>query len=499
MSSSSKDTENFNILPYDFVKENQIIVSKNAEGLNAISPNKISPSLYHELYKFLKKDFQFNQCSADEFNELLTNSFTVDNSSSDISEELSDEFDLQSFAGSISATEDLLSGSNDTPIIKLINGVISQAIKNRASDIHFEPYEDKIIIRFRVDGILREVLSQDSKISSVLISRIKIISGLDISERRLPQDGRVSLSLGDKNVDVRVSTLPSSYGERVVLRLLDKQSAQINIDDLGLPNKILANYKSSLKNPEGIILFTGPTGSGKTTTLYAGLRYLSDSSQNILTVEDPVEYTLEGIGQTQVNSKTGYTFAQGLRAILRQDPDVVMVGEMRDIETAQIGIQASLTGHLVLSTVHTNSAIAAITRLRDMGIESFLLASSLRTIISQRLVRRLCLNCSYLEDPSKEVSKLFDLKPNQKISNSKGCEQCSNTGYQGRIAIAECIQVDRELKEMIHNNSSENKIANYVFKDNQSIDQASLDLLINGITSADELIRVGNLKEDANI
>jgi len=499
MSSSSKDTENFNILPYDFVKENQIIVSKNAERLNAISPNKISPSLYHELYKFLKKDFQFNQCSADEFNELLTNSFTVDNSSSDISEELSDEFDLQSFAGSISATEDLLSGSNDTPIIKLINGVISQAIKNRASDIHFEPYEDKIIIRFRVDGILREVLSQDSKISSVLISRIKIISGLDISERRLPQDGRVSLSLGDKNVDVRVSTLPSSYGERVVLRLLDKQSAQINIDDLGLPNKILANYKSSLKNPEGIILFTGPTGSGKTTTLYAGLRYLSDSSQNILTVEDPVEYTLEGIGQTQVNSKTGYTFAQGLRAILRQDPDVVMVGEMRDIETAQIGIQASLTGHLVLSTVHTNSAIAAITRLRDMGIESFLLASSLRTIISQRLVRRLCLNCSYLEDPSKEVSKLFDLKPNQKISNSKGCEQCSNTGYQGRIAIAECIQVDRELKEMIHNNSSENKIANYVFKDNQSIDQASLDLLINGITSADELIRVGNLKEDANI
>jgi general secretion pathway protein E len=499
MSSSSKDTENFNILPYDFVKENQIIVSKNAEGLNAISPNKISPSLYHELYKFLKKDFQFNQCSPDEFNELLTNSFTVDNSSSDISEELSDEFDLQSFAGSISATEDLLSGSNDTPIIKLINGVISQAIKNRASDIHFEPYEDKIIIRFRVDGILREVLSQDSKISSVLISRIKIISGLDISERRLPQDGRVSLSLGDKNVDVRVSTLPSSYGERVVLRLLDKQSAQINIDDLGLPNKILANYKSSLKNPEGIILFTGPTGSGKTTTLYAGLRYLSDSSQNILTVEDPVEYTLEGIGQTQVNSKTGYTFAQGLRAILRQDPDVVMVGEMRDIETAQIGIQASLTGHLVLSTVHTNSAIAAITRLRDMGIESFLLASSLRTIISQRLVRRLCLNCSYLEDPSKEVSKLFDLKPNQKISNSKGCEQCSNTGYQGRIAIAECIQVDRELKEMIHNNSSENKIANYVFKDNQSIDQASLDLLINGITSADELIRVGNLKEDANI
>ena len=493
------DREKFNILPYDFVKENQIIASKDPDGYEVISPNKISPDLYHELFKFLKTEFTFKQCSSEEFNELLTNTFSADDTSNDISEELSDEFDLQSFAGSITATEDLLSGGDDTPIIKLINGVISQAIKNRASDIHFEPYEDKIIIRYRVDGILREVLSQDSKISSVLISRIKIISGLDISERRLPQDGRVSLSLGDKSVDVRVSTLPSSYGERVVLRLLDKQSAQINIDDLGLPEQILSNYKSSLKNPEGIILFTGPTGSGKTTTLYAGLRYLSDSSQNILTVEDPVEYTLEGVGQTQVNSKTGYTFAKGLRAILRQDPDVVMIGEMRDVETAQIGIQASLTGHLVLSTVHTNSAIAAITRLRDMGIESFLLASSLRTIISQRLVRRLCLNCSFEEDATHEIAKLFNLPAGKKICNSKGCEDCSYTGYQGRIAIAECIQVDKVLKDMIHNNSSENEISNYVFKDNQSIDQASLGLLINGVTSAEELIRVGNLKEDANL
>jgi general secretion pathway protein E len=377
--------------------------------------------------------------------------------------------------------------------------VISQAIKARASDIHFEPYEDRIIIRFRVDGILREVISQDSKISSVLISRIKIISGLDISERRLPQDGRVSLSLGDKSIDVRVSTLPSSYGERVVLRLLDKQSAQINIEDLGLPPKILSNYKSSLKNPEGIILFTGPTGSGKTTTLYAGLRHLSDSSQNILTVEDPIEYTLRGIGQTQVNSKTGYTFAKGLRAILRQDPDVVMVGEMRDIETAQIGIQASLTGHLVLSTVHTNSAIAAITRLRDMGIESFLLASSLRTIISQRLVRRLCLECKKEEVASSQVQKIFNLDSSQKVWNSTGCSSCSHTGYQGRIAIAECIQIDKELKELIHNNASENAIANYVFKENKSIDDASLELLKNGTTSCEELIRVGNLKEDVNI
>ena len=495
-----KDQEGLaNILPYDFVKENDVLAFNDGNSFTVISPNNLSNDIYHEIQRFLKSNFTFSLCNANYFNDLLTNSFSINKDSTELSEELTDEFDLKSFAGSISATEDLLSGSNDTPIIKLINGIISQAVKNRASDIHFEPYEESLIVRFRVDGILKEILKHDSKISSVLISRIKIISGLDISERRLPQDGRVSLSLGDKNIDVRVSTLPSSYGERVVLRLLDKQASQINIDDLGLPSVILQNYKSSLKNPEGIILFTGPTGSGKTTTLYSGLRYLSDSSQNILTVEDPIEYTLTGIGQTQVNTKTGYTFAKGLRAILRQDPDVVMVGEMRDVETAQIGIQASLTGHLVLSTVHTNSAVAAITRLRDMGIESFLLASSLRTIISQRLVRRLCLKCKKQELPSKTSIALFNLDSDKKVFISSGCEACSNTGYQGRIAIAECIQVDKSLKEMIHNNASENLISDHVFKNNQSIDEASSDLISKGITSCEELIRINNLQENASI
>ena len=495
-----KDQEDLsNILPYDFVKENDVLAFNEGDSFSVISPNSLSDNIYHEIQRFLKSNFSFSLCKSDYFNDLLTSSFSINNDSTSLSEELTDEFDLQSFAGSISATEDLLSGSNDTPIIKLINGIISQAVKNRASDIHFEPYEESLIVRFRVDGILKEILKQDSKISSVLISRIKIISGLDISERRLPQDGRVSLSLGDKNIDVRVSTLPSSYGERIVLRLLDKQASQINIDDLGLPSVILKNYKSSLKNSEGIILFTGPTGSGKTTTLYSGLRYLSDSSQNILTVEDPIEYTLTGIGQTQVNTKTGYTFAKGLRAILRQDPDVVMVGEMRDVETAQIGIQASLTGHLVLSTVHTNSAVAAITRLRDMGIESFLLASSLRTIISQRLVRRLCLKCKKEESPSKKSIALFNLDSDKKVFISSGCDACSNTGYQGRIAIAECIQVDKSLKEMIHNNASENLISDHVFKNNQSIDEASSDLISKGITSCEELIRINNLQENASI
>ena len=487
------------VLPYDFVKENNVIVSETQNGYLVTSPRKLSKNIYQEVQRYLNSSFKFELCDPEKFNEILTNSFASTNHQNDISEELSDEFDLQDFAGSINATEDLLSGNNDTPIIKLINGIISQAIKSRASDIHFEPYEDHIAIRFRIDGILKEILRQDSKIASVLISRIKIISGLDISERRLPQDGRVSLSLGDKSVDVRVSSLPSSYGERIVLRILDKQAAQINIDDLGLPSKILANYKTSLKNPEGIILFTGPTGSGKTTTLYAGLRYLSDSSQNILTVEDPIEYTLNGIGQTQVNNKTGYTFAKGLRAILRQDPDIVMVGEMRDIETAQIGIQSSLTGHLVLSTVHTNSAVAAITRLRDMGIESFLLASSLRTIISQRLVRRLCPHCKTKDKPSIKSADIFRLDKNKSVYSAKGCDECNHTGYQGRIAIAECIQIDKTLKDFIHNNASENEISEYVFKDNQSIDQASVDLITNGVTSCEEIIRINNIQEDASI
>lgn len=488
-----------NLLPYDYVRDRMIIAIEADSDCKIYSPNKIDLKTYQELSRFLNRSFTISHCSAEEFNEMLTKSFGTKDASDSLSEELSDNFDLKSFAGNIAPTEDLLNGNNDAPIIKLINGIISQAIKQRASDIHIEPYEDQLIVRFRIDGILKEILSQDSRIASLIIARIKIISRLDISERRLPQDGRVSLSLGDKSVDVRVSTLPSSYGERIVLRLLDKQSAQININDLGLPTQILNNYKKSLKSSEGIILFTGPTGSGKTTTLYAGLRELSDSSQNILTVEDPIEYTLKGIGQTQVNTKTGYSFAKGLRAMLRQDPDVMMVGEIRDIETAQIAIQSSLTGHLVLSTVHTNSAVGAITRLRDMGIESFLLSSSLRSIISQRLVRRLCNKCKSETTPSQDSIELFNFKNTSKIFIAKGCDACSFSGFQGRIAIAECIQVDSTTRDLIHQQASERKIIEHVFKDQPSIDDASRNLIIEGITSCEEVIRLNNLKEDASL
>jgi general secretion pathway protein E len=280
---------------------------------------------------------------------------------------------------------------------------------------------------------------------------------------------------------------------------LDKQSAQINIQNLGLEKSILKNYQATLKASEGIILVTGPTGSGKTTTLYAGLRYLSDSSQNILTVEDPIEYTLKGVGQTQVNAKTGYDFAMGLRSMLRQDPDIVMVGEIRDQETARIAIQASLTGHLVLSTVHTNSAVGAITRLRDMGIEPFLLSSSLKTIISQRLVRRLCNHCKRENQLSSNMAKLFNIKKGTAVFEPKGCDHCDGTGYIGRVAVAESIQIDAELKNMIHEKASEQEIAKYAFQNNLSIDEAGKDLIISGITSAEELIRINNQKDNASL
>ena len=427
------------LLPYEFAKTQRVIAFEKDQQAQVISEQPLSKDLFQELYRFLTNHFKSETCSPTEFDQLLTEYYSADDDDALGGTSLSEDFDLQSFANTLAPTEDLLSGANDAPIIKLINGVISQAIKERASDIHFEPYEENFIIRYRVDGILRQVLTHDSRLSAPIISRLKIIARLDIAERRKPQDGRVSLSLGAKKIDVRVSTLPSSYGERVVLRLLDKQAAQINIGDLGLPDSILRNYKNALQLSEGIILVTGPTGSGKTTTLYSGLRYISDTSQNILTVEDPIEYTLPGIGQTQVNNKAGYDFASGLRSILRQDPDIVMVGEIRDVETAKIAIQASLTGHLVLSTIHTNSAIGAIARLRDMGIESYLLSSSLRVVIAQRLVRRLCEDCKTAVKPSASIQKEFQLNKNDNIYQAVGCANCNYTGFKGRIALAECI------------------------------------------------------------
>ena len=486
-------------LPYDYAKSEKCIFIQESVGYVLYVTQKVSSFVFAEVLRYVAVPFQLKLCNLEEFNAFLTKHYNQEDSTNVLSEELSDSFDLQSFANTIAPTQDLLSEQHDAPIIKLINGVISQAIRKQVSDIHFEPYETKFVIRFRIDGILREVITQDVRMSAPIISRLKILSRLDISERRLPQDGRVSLSLGDKTVDVRVSSLPSSYGERIVLRILDKQAAQIDIEQLGFATHLLSDYKQALKQSEGIILVTGPTGSGKTTTLYAGLNFLSDSSQNILTVEDPIEYTLNGIGQTQVNQKVGYVFSKGLKAILRQDPDVVMVGEIRDEETARIAIQASLTGHLVLSTVHTNSAIGAITRLKDMQIESFLLASSLKGIMAQRLVRRLCTCCKISHKLTHAQAVYLNLKRSDSIYKAKGCSVCDFTGYSGRIGLAEYIVIDDFLKGLIHDNASEKKISEYAFKHRACIEKNSIQTVVSGVTSFEELLRLNVVSNDADL
>tara|TARA_B100000161_G_scaffold240725_1_gene192903 strand:- start:261 stop:1703 length:1443 start_codon:yes stop_codon:yes gene_type:complete len=473
-------------LTYNFCKTNKIALINEANTSILHTCGSLKPSVLSSIENFLLDKIEKKKHSDDEFETLLTELYTDQSDDYDFSN--MDDLDLIDIANAISPSDDLLDDKNKGPIIKLINATITKAVKARASDIHLEPFENKLSIRFRVDGVLREVLQYQKNITQMIISRIKIMSKLDISERRLPQDGRISISVGKRDIDLRVSTLPSSFGERVVLRILEKDKTHIQLEQLGFSSEILKNFRKNLSKNEGIILVTGPTGSGKTTSLYSGLREISDRSQNILTIEDPVEYALEGIGQTQVNNKTGLTFAKGLRAILRQDPDIVMVGEIRDKETAEIAIQASLTGHLVLSTVHTNSAVNAITRLRDMGIEPYLLSSSLIFVLSQRLVRKLCPNCKTADEDSKNILKKYKIKG--KAFKSVGCNSCDNTGYKGRLSIGEFVSIDEKVSEFIHNSASENEISDYVYDANKKIYENGLQVVARGETSLSELMRV---------
>ena len=473
-------------LTYNFCKTNKIALINEANKSILHTCGSLEPRVLSSIENLLLDKIEKKDHTDDEFETLLTELYTDQSDEYDFSN--MDDLDLIDIANAISPSDDLLDDKNKGPIIKLINATITKAVKARASDIHLEPFENKLSIRFRVDGVLREVLQYQKNITQMIISRIKIMSKLDISERRLPQDGRISISVGKRDIDLRVSTLPSSFGERVVLRILEKDKTHIQLEQLGFSQQILASFRKNLGKNEGIILVTGPTGSGKTTSLYSGLREISDRSQNILTIEDPVEYALEGIGQTQVNTKTGLTFAKGLRAILRQDPDIVMVGEIRDKETAEIAIQASLTGHLVLSTVHTNSAINAITRLRDMGIEPYLLSSSLIFVLSQRLVRKLCPYCKTDDEDSKNILEKYKIKGN--AYKPVGCDKCDNTGYKGRLSIGEFVSIDEKISEFIHNSASENEMSEYVFKNNKKIFENGLQVVANGDTSISELMRV---------
>lgn len=441
--------------------------------------------------KLMPQTFTLQAISDEEFNQRLTQHYqSDDNAARSAAEDLGEEYNLSALVEDLDITTDLLAGADDAPVIRLINALLSQAVQAKASDIHIEPYEDRVAIRFRVDGILTEMLSPRPELAPVLVSRLKVMARLDIAEKRLPQDGRITVKLAGHAVDIRVSTLTSAHGERVVLRLLDQAAGHLQLSQLSMPVAVEAGFQRGLKKPHGIILITGPTGSGKSTSLYAGLSHINHPGRNILTIEDPIEYLIPGIGQTQVNSKVDMTFARGLRAILRQDPDVVMVGEIRDSETASIAVQASLTGHLVLSTLHTNTAIGAVTRLQDMGIEPFLLASSLEVLIAQRLVRVLCQHCKQPHSLSAAEARVIGLASGASVFNAQGCSQCNHTGYKGRTAIYEMIEVDETLQQMIYEGATERTMLQHARQQGDGILAAGRARVLAGETSIEEVLRV---------
>ena len=495
-------------LPFGFAKRHGVLVAQIAaeevdeEGSGqihgftpAIVEHKacISPEIMVEVQRFLEVPIEFREVPSEGFDERLALAYQNDsNEAMQVVEGLGDELDLVSLADSVNETEDLMEQEDDAPIIRLINALLSEAIREGASDIHIETFEKRLVVRMRVDGVLREVVQPQRKLAPLLVSRIKVMAKLDIAEKRVPQDGRISLKLAGREVDVRVSTMPSSNGERVVLRLLDKNAGRLRVSSLGLVPLDEKNLLESIRKPHGIILVTGPTGSGKTTTLYASLSHLNEQSRNILTVEDPIEYQLEGVGQTQVNPKVDMTFARGLRAMLRQDPDVVMVGEIRDLETAEIAVQASLTGHLVLSTLHTNTAVGAVTRMHDMGIEPFLLASSLVAVVAQRLVRVLCDDCKEGYEPSDREMEIMNLTDQERptIYRPTGCVQCNGLGYRGRSGIYEVMVVDETLRKMIHVGDSEASMEAYARTRSTGIRQDGITKVLKGISTIEEVLRV---------
>ncbi|KAB0623798.1 type II secretion system protein GspE [Acinetobacter gandensis] len=483
-------------IPYSFAKRHGVLL--RYEGDQAFIVRRQSTPLLalQEARRYLGHPAQHQLATEQEFNQLLSASFAGDTGESQqVAAGLEDHPDLLSLADSVPEAEDLMDQEDDAPIVRLINALLSEAIRVGASDIHIESFEKKLSVRLRVDGQLREIVQPRRELAPLLVSRIKVMAKLDIAEKRIPQDGRISLRLAGREVDVRVSTLPSSYGERVVMRLLDKQAGRLNMTHLGLMQHDYDRLKQLVHRPHGIILVTGPTGSGKTTTLYAALSDLNDGSKNILTAEDPIEYQLEGIGQTQVNTKVDMTFARALKAMLRQDPDVVMVGEIRDLETAEIAVQASLTGHLVLSTLHTNTAIGAVTRLKDMGIEPFLLSSSLIGVVAQRLVRTLCSHCATWHDADEFEQSLFaniEHAEQIQVPQPKGCEQCSHTGFMGRTAIYEIVPIDEHTRRLIHSNAAEFELENHVRANAGSIRDDGLRKVLAGKTTIEEVLRVTN-------
>ena len=481
-------------LPFTFAKRNGVILTRDSDGqpIVLVRPGAVHSALA-EANRVSGGRARFSPIDPGAFDEALNAAYQNDSAEAmQMVEGIGDDMDLASLADSVPETEDLLEQEDDAPIIRLINAILTEAVKSSASDVHIETYEKRLVVRFRVDGVLREVVQPKRALAPLLVSRIKVMARLDIAEKRVPQDGRISLRVAGKEVDIRVSTMPSSNGERIVLRLLDKQAGRIRLESLGTGSRDLKLLRKLINRPYGILLVTGPTGSGKSTTLYASLQEINDRSRNILTVEDPIEYNLPGIGQTQVNPKVDMTFARGLRAILRQDPDVVMIGEIRDLETAEIAVQASLTGHLVLSTLHTNTAVGAITRLMDMGIEPFLISSSLVGIVAQRLVRVLCEDCKQPYTPSEEQCEFLQQDPHHPptIYRAGGCDSCNQLGYRGRIGIYEVVEVTDEISALIHKRAGELELEREARLFGPSIHADGVAKILDGVTTMEEVLRV---------
>jgi len=480
-------------LPFAFARRHGVILLERGGELRLGLREGAALTAVQEAQRVVGMRLPMQWLAQADFDQALGAAYQHDSSAAMLMVEgLGNDLDLASLADQIQETEDLLEQEDDAPIIRLINAILGEAINENASDIHIETFEKRLVIRFRVDGILREVVQPKRELAALLVSRIKVMAKLDIAEKRIPQDGRISLRVGGREVDIRVSTLPSANGERVVLRLLDKQAGRLTLRHLGMNEQDRDHLEQAVKKPHGIILVTGPTGSGKTTTLYAALTTLNDRTRNILTVEDPIEYHLEGIGQTQVNTKVDMTFARGLRAILRQDPDVVMVGEIRDQETADMAVQASLTGHLVLSTLHTNSAIGAVTRLVDMGVEPFLISSSLLGVLAQRLVRVLCNDCkrAYVSDAAECELLGASLAEAPTLYHAEGCEQCRGLGYRGRTGIYELVLFDDALRTMVHTRASEQNMLRHARILGPSIRDDGLRKVREGVTTIEEVLRV---------
>ena len=495
MSASISDA-NLRRPPFNFAKRHGLIVSEDrGDHVLLVTRPDARIEAIQEARRFVGRPLRVQKVTQQEFDALLQRTYEGQTgAAAGLMSGLNDEeADLDTLAQALTETQDLLESSDDAPVIRFINGLLVEAIKENASDIHVESFETRFQVRFRVDGVLREIMSPPRVLAPRLVSRIKVMAKLDIAEKRLPQDGRISRAFGGRKVDVRVSTIPTGQNqERVVMRILDKQADKLDLEQLGIDGDQIDTLRRIIHRPYGIMLVTGPTGSGKTTTLYSALSVLNDRSRNIMTVEDPIEYYIDGVGQTQVNTKVDMTFARGLRAILRQDPDVVMIGEIRDLETAQIAVQASQTGHLVLSTLHTNTAVSAVTRLRDMGVEPYQLSSSLVGLMAQRLVRSLCKHCKEPYEASTTEKEQLAVDPRKSVILHKpiGCPACRHTGYLGRSGIHELIEIDRQMESMIHDNASEQVMENYARQNGPGILQSGRNKVIAGLTTIREVLRV---------